>query len=73
MMKLIKQKKKYPCTATTKSSVCSVRILDLFLWHPILVLALSILGFVGKGAAVLVRQLGVKTAGGFFFVFVFVF
>jgi hypothetical protein len=28
---------------------------------------LGILGFVGKGAAPLVRQLGVETAGGFFF------
>jgi hypothetical protein len=43
---------------TTKSSVCSVNVLDLFLWHPILVLVLGILGFVEKGAAPVVRQLG---------------
>jgi hypothetical protein len=46
-----------PGTATTKSSVCLVKVLDLFLWHLILVLALGILGFVGKGAVPLVGQL----------------
>jgi hypothetical protein len=34
--------------------------------HPVLVLVLGILGFVGKGAAPLVEQLGVEMAGGFF-------
>jgi hypothetical protein len=33
------------------------KVLDLFLWHPILVLALGTLGFVGKAAAPLVEQL----------------
>jgi hypothetical protein len=60
MIKLIIQKKKTPGTA--KSSVCLVRILDLFYWHPIMVLALGILGFVRKGAAPLVGQLGVEMA-----------
>jgi hypothetical protein len=51
-------------TATTKSSVCSVKVLDLLLWCPILVFALSIPCFVRKGAASLVGQVGVKMAGG---------
>jgi hypothetical protein len=34
-------------------------------------MALGILGFVGKGAAPLVRQLGVEMAGGFFLFFFF--
>jgi hypothetical protein len=46
-----------------------LKVLDFFLWHPILVLALGFLGFVGKGAAPLVRQLEVEMAGGFFFSF----
>jgi hypothetical protein len=45
-------------TTIPKCSVCSAKVLDLFLWHPILVLALGILVFVGKGDAPLVGQLG---------------
>jgi hypothetical protein len=52
-------------TATTKISVCLVKVLALFLWHPILVLTLGILGFVGKSSAPLVRQLVGEMAGGF--------
>jgi hypothetical protein len=33
------------------------KVLELFLWLPILVLALGILGFVGKGAGPLIVQL----------------
>jgi hypothetical protein len=55
MVKLIIQKKKKTRYSTTKNSVCSAKVLNLFLWCPILVLALGILGFVGKGAAPLVR------------------
>jgi hypothetical protein len=51
--------------------MCLVKVLKLFLWHPILVLALGILGFVGKGAAPLVRQLRVEMAGRFFLFFHF--
>jgi hypothetical protein len=58
--------KKSP-TTTTKSSVNSTKVLDLFLWHSILVLVLGILGYVGKGAALCIRQLEVgETAQGFF-------
>jgi hypothetical protein len=57
MVKLIIQKNK-TVTATIKSSVCSVRVLDLFLWNLVLVLALGILAFVWKGASPLVGQLG---------------
>jgi hypothetical protein len=74
MVKLIIQKKKKektPGTATTKSSVCLVEVLDLFLWHLILVLALGVLGFVRKGAAPLIGQLGVEMDGGFFLFFSF--
>jgi hypothetical protein len=69
MMKLIIQKtnnQKTPGTAITKSSVCLVNVLELFLWCPVLVLMLGFLGFLGKGAAPFVRQLGVETAGRFF-------
>jgi hypothetical protein len=52
---------------TTKSSVCWVKVIDLFFWHPIRVLALGILNFVGKGAAPLIGQLSGEMAGGFFF------
>jgi hypothetical protein len=38
----------------------------LFLWHPILVLELDILGYVGKGAAPLIGQLQGESAVGFF-------
>jgi hypothetical protein len=51
MLKLIIQK---TGKVTTKISVCSVKVLDLFLWYPILVLVLGILGFVVKGASPLV-------------------
>jgi hypothetical protein len=56
LVKLIIQKKKKekeetPCKAVTKSLVCLVKVLELFLWCPILVLVLGILGFVGKCAA----------------------
>jgi hypothetical protein len=46
-----------------------VKVLDLFLWHPTLVLEPCILGFVGKHAAPLVGQLGVEMAGGVFLFF----
>jgi hypothetical protein len=39
-------------------------VLDLLLWCPILVLALGILGFVGKSAAPLAGPLGWWIAGG---------
>jgi hypothetical protein len=61
MDNLVIQKKK------PKSSVCLIKFLNLFLWHPILVLALDILSFMGKGAAPLVGQFNGDTAGGFFF------
>jgi hypothetical protein len=48
--KLIIQKKKRRHN-NNKNSVCLAKALDLFLWHPILVLVLGILGFVGKGTA----------------------
>jgi hypothetical protein len=44
MVKLIIKK-----TGTTKSLVCLAKVLDLFLWHLILVLLLGILGFCGEG------------------------
>jgi hypothetical protein len=67
MVKLTTQEKK---TGTaTKSSVCLVRVLDLFLWCPILVLVLGVLGFVEKGAAPLVGQLGGDDWRVFFFSF----
>jgi hypothetical protein len=69
MVKLIIQKKKErktPGKATTKSSVCLLKVLDLLLCYPILIWALSILGFVQKGTAPLVGLLGVEMAGGFF-------
>jgi hypothetical protein len=43
-----------------------VKVLELFLWCPILVLVLGILDFVGKGAAPVIRQLGVEMAGRLF-------
>jgi hypothetical protein len=43
-----------------------IKVLDLFLWHLILVLAFGVLGFVVKGAAPLIKQLGIEMAGGFF-------
>jgi hypothetical protein len=48
--------RKTTAITTTKSLVCSVKVLDLFFCHPILVFALG-LGFVGKGVVPLVRQL----------------
>jgi hypothetical protein len=51
MVKLIIQKRKEAGTATTQSSVCLVKVMELFVWLLILVLVLSILGFEGKGAA----------------------
>jgi hypothetical protein len=59
--------------SNNKSSVCYVKVLDLFFWHPILVLALGILCFVGKGAAPLIGQLEVQMAGEFFLSFFFFF
>jgi hypothetical protein len=53
--KLILQKN--PDT-TTKCTDYPVKFLDLLVWHPVLILVLGILGFVGKGAVPLVRQLG---------------
>jgi hypothetical protein len=67
MVKLIIQKEETPDKATTKSSVCLVKFPELLLQHPILVLSVGILGFLGKGAAALVRYLGVETAEGFSF------
>jgi hypothetical protein len=64
MVNLIQKKK--TSTTTTKSSLCSVNILDLFLSHPIPVLVLGILGFVGKGAAPLIGQLARERWRGFF-------
>jgi hypothetical protein len=62
MIKLIiqkkKRKKKPTSIATSKSSVCFIKVLELFLWHPILVLVLGIPGFVGKHAALLLDTLG---------------
>jgi hypothetical protein len=55
--------------SNNKSSVCLVEVQELFLWCSILVLELDILSFVGKSAAPLVRQHGVKMAGGFFLFF----
>jgi hypothetical protein len=46
----------------TKSLVCLVRVLDLFLWCPILVLVLGILEFVRKGDVPL-GKLVVEMAG----------
>jgi hypothetical protein len=66
MVKLIIQKK--IGTTTTEISVCSAKVLDLFLWCLILILVLGILGFVGRSAAPLVGQLGGKMTRGFFFV-----
>jgi hypothetical protein len=56
MEKLIVQEKRD--TTTTKCTECLVKFLDLLLWHPILILVLGILGFVGNSAVPLVRQLG---------------
>jgi hypothetical protein len=65
MVRLTIQKKSKG--TTTKSLVC----LDLLFWHPTLVLMLGILGFVKKGAAYLIRQLGVEMAGCFILFFFF--
>jgi hypothetical protein len=65
-VKLIIQKKiRYN---NKKFSVLS-KVLDLFLWHPILVLELDNLGFVGTGATLLSDDLQGRqlTAGGTFF------
>jgi hypothetical protein len=40
-----------------------VKVLGLFLWCPILVLVLGILGFMGKSVALLVGQLEVEVIG----------
>jgi hypothetical protein len=70
MVKLVIQGKKEKAgIETSESSDCSVKVLDLFLWHPILVLSLGILGFVGKGAAPLVGHLEVEMLGGCFLFF----
>jgi hypothetical protein len=56
-----KKERKTPATTitTTKSSVSLAKVLDLFLWHPVLVLVLSILGFVvGKVLPLLLDSLG---------------
>jgi hypothetical protein len=60
-------------TATTKSSVCSVKVLDLFLWCPILVLALSILGLGGRALALLLDSLGWRWLVFFFLLLSFFF
>jgi hypothetical protein len=64
MVKLIIQKKS---ETTTESSVCLVKVLDLFLWHPILVLELGSLGFVGKGSDLLSDSLRGRQLDGLFF------
>jgi hypothetical protein len=56
-------------TTTTKSSVCLAKVLGLFLWHPILVLMLGILDFVGKGAAPFVGKPRGRDGWGFFLAF----
>jgi hypothetical protein len=48
-----------------------LKVLGLFLWHPILVLALGIQGFAGKGAALIVGEPGLETARAFFSFFLF--
>jgi hypothetical protein len=65
-VKLIVQIKNKTGTATTKSSLCSVKVLHLFLLHSILVLVVGILdsGLCGEGCS-LVRWLE-----GIFFFFV---
>jgi hypothetical protein len=68
MVKLIIQKK--IGTVTTESSVCLVKVLDLYLWCLILVLVLGILDSVGKCADPRVGQFWVETAGGIFTSFV---
>jgi hypothetical protein len=50
-----------------KILVILAKVLDLFLWCPILVWELGILGFVEKGAAPLAGQLEVEMAEGFSF------
>jgi hypothetical protein len=50
-----------------KGMVSSTKVLDLVLWHPILVLALGILSYVGKGAAPLLNSLRVRQMEGFCF------
>jgi hypothetical protein len=67
MEKLIIKKKKKANRYHNKSLVCSVNVLDLSLWCPILALVLSVLGFVGKGASPLVRKLGVGESWRIFF------
>jgi hypothetical protein len=47
---IIQRKKKETGTTTRKRSVCLAKVLDLFFLHPVLVLVLGILSFVGKGA-----------------------
>jgi hypothetical protein len=58
---------KKPGTTTAERSVCSAKVLDLFLRCPILLLVLGILGFGRVHAAPLVRELGGEIAGGVFF------
>jgi hypothetical protein len=53
----MKKNRKKKSHKTTKSSVSLVKVVDLLLWHPVLVLVLGILGYVRKGAAPLLRQL----------------
>jgi hypothetical protein len=59
MVKLIILKKS-EVQQQQKSSVSSAKVLELFLWCPILLLMLGILGYVGKGVTILVRQLGAQ-------------
>jgi hypothetical protein len=67
MVKLRIQRRKVKAKVQQQTSVCSAKVLDLFLWCPILVLVVGILGFVGEGADPLVGQLVGKMAGGIFF------
>jgi arginine exporter protein ArgO len=64
LVKSITQKKKQ---GIAQKKVCLVKVLELFLLCPVLVLVLGILGFGRKGTACLVGQLGMEMAGGCFF------
>jgi hypothetical protein len=69
---IIQKKKKNPKTKETRYNnnkwfVCSVKFLDLFLWCPILLFAVDVLGFMGKATASFVSSLEEKTGGLFSF------
>jgi hypothetical protein len=60
--------KKITGTKATKHLVCSAKVLDFFLWHPILVLVVGILSFAGR-----VLPLFLYSFGGRQFEFLFLF